>query len=201
MISRRRFLVAAAVTLSATAAAAYMAKPHIRELVLPKLDTRYPLGILQDSEMRSIVALGMTLVTRESTPSENFFIDYVNVITKNQHGFLREYQRAAAYLNATSTDQFGRGARFDFADLSLSQRDKVLEKLLWQYQGHDRIVRKVEKLVASRDAIALRMYVMNPLIEYYYRSTYGWAIVGYESFPGLPPRHPRAYTEQLVTKA
>jgi len=199
MISRRKFLLTAA-TVSAAAAAAYMAKPHLRQLILPKLDTAYPLGVLQDIEMRIIVVLGETLVAPESTPPVNFFIDYVNAVTQNQPGFLKEFQRAAALLDATSVDLFGQSARLRFAALPLTQRDKVLRALLWQYSGSDLIVPKVEKLAASRDALALRMYVMRPLIEHYYRSPYGWAIVGYESFPGRPPLDPRAYTRPIGDK-
>lgn len=193
MISRRKFLVAAA-TVSAAAAAGYVAKPHLRQLILPKLDTTYPLGVLQDIEMRNIVALGETLVAPGSTLPVDFFHDYVNAVTQSQPGFLKEYQRAAALLNATSADLFGQGARLHFADLPGARRDKVLQTQLWQYSGSDRIVPKVEELAASRDALALRMYVMSPLIEYYYYSPYGWAIVGYKSFPGRPPLDPRAYT-------
>lgn len=199
MINRRTFLLAAA-TVSAAAAAAYMAKPHLRQLILPKLDTAYPLGVLQDIEMRNIVALGATLAASESTPPVNFFIDYVNAVTQNQPGFLKEFQRAAVLLDATSVDLFGQSARLRFAALPLTQRDKVLRALLWRYSGSDLIVPKVEKLATSRDALALRMYVMGPLIEHYYRSPYGWVIVGYESFPGLPPLDPRAYTRPIGDK-
>ena len=196
MISRRKFLLAAA-SVSAAAAAAYMAKPHLRKLIQPGLDTTYPLGILQDTEMRNIAALGKTVVAPESMPPVNFFHDYVNAVTQSQRGFLKEYQRAAALLNATSAGLFGQGEAQQFADLPLSRCDKVLQSLLWQYSGVDRIVPKVEKLAASRDALALRMYVMGPLIEHYYRSPYGWAVVAYESSPGRPPLDARAYTRPV----
>lgn len=199
MISRRKFLVAAA-TVPAAAAAAYMARPYLRQLILPKLDTAYPLGILQDIEMRDIAALGETLVAPESMPPVNFFIDYVNAVTQNQPGFLKEYQHAAALLNTASADFLGKDARLHFAALSLPQRDKVLRALLWQYSGSDLIVPKVEKIVASQHVLALRKYVMSPLIRHYYRSPYGWAIVGYESFPGRPPLDPRAYTRPIGDK-
>jgi hypothetical protein len=189
-----------AATVSAAAAAAYMMRPHLRQLILPKLDSAYPLGVLQDIEMRNIVALGETLVVPEYTPPVDFFHDFVNAQTRSQPGFLKEYQRAAALLNATSADLFGQGAQLQFADLPAPRRDKVLQTQLWQYTGSDRIVPKVEKLAASRDVLALRIYVVSPLIEHYYRSPYGWAIVGYESFPGRPPHDPRAYTRPLSDK-
>lgn len=200
MISRRKFLVTAA-AVSAAAATAYMAKPHLRDLIFPKLDTTYPLGVLQDKEMRDIYALGKTLVSPESTPPASFFHDYVNAVTQSQHGFLKEYQRAVAYLNVLSTDLYGQGKRLHFADLSGPQRDEVLQTQLWRYPGSNRIAPRFEKITASRDALALRIYVMGPLIEHYCRSSYGWAIVGYESFPGRPPLDPMAYTRPIAEKS
>jgi hypothetical protein len=196
MISRRRLLLsAAAITAAAATGAAFVARPYLAKRLYPELDTAYPLGVLHDEEMRAVVALGETLVAPEIEPPVDFFHDYVNSVTQSQHGFLKEYQRAAALLNATSTGLFGQDARLQFSDLPRPRRDKVLRRLLWQYPGHDRIVRKVEKFMASQDALALRIHVMKPLIEHYYRSPYGWAVVGYDSFPGRPPLDPRVYTK------
>jgi hypothetical protein len=199
MINRRRFLLTTA-AITAAATGAYFARPRVAKLLHPELDTAYPLGVLSDDEMRTVVALGETLAAPQSVPPTDFFRDYVNTVTRSQHGFLKEYQRVPTLLNAASTKLFGQGARLNFADLHASRRDNVLKKLLWQYPGHDWIVSKVEKLAASSDALALRVYVMEPLIEHYYRSSYGWAVVGYESFPGRPPLDPRAYTRPLDEK-
>ena len=199
-MKRRKFLLATA-AVSATAVATYMARPYIRERLLPILDTTYPLGVLQDMEMRNIVALGEVVVAPGFVPPKDFFRDYVNSVTQKQHGFLKEYQRAAALLTRASAGLFGRDAtRLQFADLPLPGRDKALQGLLWRYSGSDWIMPKAEKIAASRDALALRMYVMGPLIEHYYRSSYGWGVVGYRSFPGQPPLDPRAYTKPLGDK-
>jgi len=197
MITRRVFLATAG-AVSATGVASYLAKPQLRQLLLPKLDITYPVGILQDTEMHTIVALGEALAAPQAIPPADFFRDYVNMVTKSRPGFLREYQRAAALLNATSADLFGRDVRPQFAELSAPQRDKVLQAQLYHYPGNDRVAAKLEKLSATRDALALRMYVMAPMIEYYYRSPYGWAVVGYKSLPGRPPLDPRTYTKSGV---
>jgi hypothetical protein len=81
--------------------------------------------------------------------------------------------------------------------MTRSERDAVLRKLLWQYRNGEEVRERLEKIAASRDALALRQYVMKPLIEHYYRSPDGWAVVGYDSFPGRPPLDPRAYTRPL----
>jgi hypothetical protein len=195
LMSRRQFLLsAAAITAAAATGVVVFARPYLAKQLHPKLDTAYPLGILNESEMRTFLALGDVLAAPAFRPPKDFFEDYVNQITQSKRGLLKEYQSAAALLNATSASLFGRGTAMTFAVLSVSARDEVLHKLLWQYSTQDRIVRKVEKISASREALALRMHVMEPLIEYYYRSLYGWSVVGYKSFPGRPPLDPRAYT-------
>lgn len=200
MISRRKFLLAAA-TVSAASVAAYVARPYLRRRLLPELDITHPLGVLPDENMRDIVALGETIVAPESMPPVKFFQDYVNAVTQSQRGFLKEYVRAAGLLNRTSANLFEQSkTRNRFAELSPAQRDKVLQALIWRYSGSDLITPKIEKLMASRDALALRIFIMEPLIQHYYRSPYGWAVVGYLSFPGRPPLDPKAYTRPLDDK-
>jgi hypothetical protein len=72
--------------------------------------------------------------------------------------------------------------------LEVQERGKVLETLLSQYSGDDYIMPKLEKLTSSRDALALRVYVMGPLLSHYYHSRYGWAVVGYQRFPSVRRR-------------
>jgi len=201
MITRRTFLLTG-IAVSAATATAYVARPYLSELVVPRLDTTYPLGVLQDAQMRNIVALGETVVAPAPLPPADFFRDYVNAITATQGGFLKEFRRASATLSIASARLFAQdGGLPEFADLPLARRDEVLRALLWQYPDQDFILRKLEKLAASRDALALRVHVMTPLIERYYRSSYGWAVVGYESFPGQPPSDPRAYTKPIGDKS
>ena len=177
------------------AAGALVARPQLSKLVRPSLDTTYPLGTLQDEEMRGILALGQTLAAPEAIPPAEFFEGFVNVATQGQPGMLKEYQRAVVSLNTTAARRFSRSAQF--ADLPAPERDEVLRTLLWQYPASDQLLRRVEVIVASRDALALRMYVMDPLLAYYYRSPFGWAVVGYRSYPGTPQFDPRAYTRPL----
>lgn len=198
MLNRRRFLLTVAAISTTVAAGVFIGRPHLAKLVRPKLDTSFPLGSLQDDEMHTIVALCKTLLWEVSVMPAKYFQDYVNAITNSEPGFLKEYQSAAKLLDATSKRLFARGAPLRFRDLSRTERDKVVQKLLWRYDASDRIVRKIEKIEATRDALALRIYVMKPLIKYYYRSAYGWAVVGYKSFPGRPPLDPRAYTRPLI---
>ena len=199
MINRRKFLLgSAAVSAAAVTGVAYIARPYLARELRPELDTAYPLGILRDREMRTFIALGETLSSPKSIPPADFFRDFVNAATKTQPGLLREYRRAAELLDASSSGLFREGGRRQFAGLPRSGRDQVLRTLLWRYSARDRVVRKLEKLAASRSALAFRIYIVKPLVEQYYRSSYGWAVVGYDSFPGRPPADPRAYTKPLV---
>jgi hypothetical protein len=194
MISRRQFLVGTAVVMSAAGTAAYIARPHLRRLIQPTLDTTYPLGLLNNKEALTIATLGLVLASPRSVPPLGFFREYVDFVTQSLPGFLREYQRSAALLDEISVHVIPQKSEGSFAHLTRNECDEVLGVLLWRYSGQDYIRPKLEKLFAGRDALALRTYVMQPMIEYYYRSLYGWAVVGYESFPGHPPPDPRAYT-------
>jgi hypothetical protein len=195
-LTRRKFLLMTGATVSVAAAAtgAYVARPYMSRRAHPKLDMSYPTGVLQDDEMRTIIALAEVLVPAEFTPPEDFFRGYVDWVTRGQPGYLKEYRGAARMLDATARSH-GKSALF--RELAVPERDELLRTLLWQYDADDRIVRKLEKVTASRDASALRQCIMNPMIQYYYRSPYGWAVVGYKHFPGVPPTDPRAYTRPL----
>lgn len=198
VINKKRRIFLFTTTAASTAiVGAYLARPYLSALLRPGLDENTPPGFLIKDEMRTIIALVEILVAQDSLPSESFFQDYVNEITANQKGYLKEYQNAAKLLNRTSTDLFKYEQTLGFDKLSIEARNKVLGHLLWQYDADDRVVRKLEKIEASKKALALRVFVMEPLIEHYYRSTFGWAVVGYTSFPGNPPHDPRAYTMPL----
>jgi hypothetical protein len=180
------------------ATGAYLARPYVRRRLRPELDLASPLGVAGEAEMSAIVALGETVCASAAQPPLEFFRDFANSVTQSQQGYLKEYQRAVLLLNRASAEISSQGevAR-PFADLPRSRRDQVLHALLWQYSGHDAVTPRLEKLVAARDAVALRLYVVEPLIDHYYRSPYGWAVVGYKSSPGRPPPDPRAYTRPL----
>jgi len=196
VVTRRQFLLltGAATSAALVTAAAYVGRPFLSRRAYPKLDKTYPLGSLQDSEMRTVLALGEVLVPAKHAPPEQFFREYINRVTQTQPGYLREYQCTVKLLDATSRS-FSKGK--PFRDLTTRERDKVLEALLWRYDKNDlTIIRKVEKYATSRDATALRKYIVTPMIDYYYRSPYGWAVVGYTSFPGVPPADPMVYTRR-----
>jgi hypothetical protein len=193
MINRRRLLIAAA-AVSATATAAYVAKPYLRKQLRPELDTAYPLGDLKDAEMRDIVALGETLAAPGFLPPADFIAGYVTAVTQSRPGYLKEYRSAVALLAQAGARHYGSRA---FADLTAEQRDQTLQKVLWRYSGDDHLTPKIEKILTSRNSLALRIYVVSPLIEHYYRSPYAWRAMGYESFPGTPPLDPRAYTKPI----
>jgi hypothetical protein len=187
VVSRRGFLVTAAVV-SAAVAGTYVARPHLRKLILPELDTAFPVGKLNGDEMGTILALGEVLAAPQFVPEGDFFRDHVDETTQTKPGLLKEYRRAAALLNAKSSDLLGGGAPRRFVDLVRQDRDKVLEALLSHYSGDDQIMPKLEKLTSSRNALALRVFVVGPLLAHYYRSRYGWAVVGYRRFPSVRRR-------------
>ncbi len=192
-VTRRRFLLLTG-SAAFVAAGAYVARPYLSKRAHPILDTAYPLGTLRDDEMLTVIAFGEVLVPAAFTPPGNFFREFVDRTTQTQPGYLKEYQRAVRLLDTTAPS-FSKVKLF--RDLTVPERDKVLQALLWRYDAGDKIISKFEKFATSRDASALRQYIMSPLIAYYYRSPYGWAVVGYKHFPGVPPADPMAYTRPL----
>lgn len=194
MISRRGFLVVGAGLAAAAVGGAYLARPRLRRMLDPELDLSSPPGVLDEADARTIAALGETLAAPQSVPPQEFFLEELNRLTQTQAGYLKEFQRAAALLNATAGKLFGEQTARRFESLSRKDRDAVLDRLLWRYRGGEHARSRLEKVAASREALALRRFVMRPLIEHYYRSPYGWAVVGYESYPGRPPSDPLAYT-------
>jgi hypothetical protein len=196
VVTRRRFLLltGAAASAALVAAGAHVARPYLSKRAHPQLDKTYPLGMLREDEMSTAIALGEVLVPAKFTPPADFFREYVNWVTQTQAGYLREYERAVRLLDTTAHST---AKASPFRDLTVPERNAVLQMLLWRYDIGDEVISRLEKFATSRDASALRQYVVTPMLEYYYRSPDGWAVVGYKHFPGVPAADPLAYTKPL----
>jgi len=192
--SRRVFLATAVTGVVMVAAGAYVARPHLSKRAHPVLNVTSSRGVLQADEMQTVIALGETLAPSKFMLPQDFFREFVDDVTRTRPGLLKEYQGAVQLLD-THAQGFGDATRFHA--LASSARDEVLRALLWHYDAGNATARKLEGFATSRDVSALRIYVMDPMIEHYYRSPLGWAVVGYKSFPGMPPGNARAYTEPL----
>ena len=140
----------------------------------PRLDATAP-GVLSEREMRTIVAFTAVLAEgRELTAREaGYVVEHVADRAGKTPGYLGLYRKTAGLLD--------RLAGASFADLQLEQR----ASLMVRYRLTDSDVRIREYLLPwGREALGVRTMAVPDLIGCYYLSPAGWAVVGYEAFPG-----------------
>jgi hypothetical protein len=161
-------------------------KQAVEARVRPQLDASSPTGALPDRERDTLVAFGESLaVGRRFSPAERrAFIEEVDDQTRTTPGQLAVYRMTAGLLD--------RLTRESFATLDIRDRAELLARhALTSYP-----VRTRECLLAfRRQELAVRALATPALIVAYYRSAAGWAVVGYDTFPGRcgdPLRYTRA---------
>ncbi|HEY7602024.1 MAG TPA: hypothetical protein VIB60_05925, partial [Methylomirabilota bacterium] len=158
----------------------------VAERIRPGLDTGAPTGALPDPARDTLVAFGEILaVGRPLSPGERLaFLEEVDDQARTVPGQLAAYAMAAGLLDRLA------GTRF--AALDLRQRVELLVRHgLTSYPARTR-----ECLWPfRREELAVRELAAPALITAYYRSAAGWAVVGYDVFPGRcgdPVRYTRA---------
>lgn len=100
------------------------------------------------------------------------------------------YRRGVRLLEQSSRRHHGRS----FSKLSLLKRDRLLHWLFVPYPHEERlpewvrrvrvIPHKLSLLLEMGDFRTLRHYVMPELLSWYYTTGRGWAVVGWNDFPG-----------------
>jgi hypothetical protein len=196
-MNRRRFLgLAAGGAAGGILGASLLAKGRgaveaiVSRIVDVRLDVDANLGLLTEDEMRTILALAEVLVPpAPGAPAwgTDPIRDHVNRTTSGRRGYLPEYRKAVRLLQRES-------ASTSFADRTLEERDRVVEAILWRYSGRDQRTFRRERFLVSKGRRAFRAFVVHDLLQAYYRSPVGWAIVGYGHYPGSPAADPRDYT-------
>ena len=132
-------------------------------------------GDLSEKEMESLISLAEVLVDeKDLTQDERDCVHaHVGDRTQNDPGYLTLYRLTVARFDGLAASPFSvrsRGERRYLAEQSgLLNRRINNREWLYPFGKEDRMIR----------AIALP-----DLIEGYYRSAAGWAVVGYSVFPG-----------------
>jgi hypothetical protein len=172
-------------------------KKLVARLINPQLDKDSPLGILSEEEMKTIIALsGILIPTAEKFGiNEEFIRNHVNYKTNNVKGYLKEYRNAVRLLEEASKKVIS-GDR-EFYELNLSERDRVLESILWRYSSNEVIKSRLERILVSKRNMAFRDFVVRDILAAFKGSPVGWFIVGYSHYPGVPSTDPRDYTAPL----
>ncbi len=126
--------------------------------------------------MENLVALAEVLVQgRALSASERAdLVESINDRTLSTPGYLSLYRLTARLLD--------RLAQTRFPDLSLPQRAEIVLRHRLVPDGEPGTSSPPPS--SSDPEAAVRVLAVPELIASYYRSPAGWAVVGYESFPG-----------------
>jgi hypothetical protein len=139
------------------------------------LDPAPGTGSLSTPEMEDLVAFGEVVVEgRTFAPAERrYLLEHIEDRTRRSPGDLARYRAAAKTLDRMAAKRF--------ASLELRERlDLTARHGLagWRRQPQD------DPSLSSPEIRTLRTRIVPDLIRGYYASPAGWAVVGYESFPG-----------------
>jgi hypothetical protein len=143
--------------------------------VRPRLDSSSLTGTLSDGERENIVAFGEILAVgkRLSAIERLHFIEQVDDQTRTTPGYLTLYRMTANLLD--------RLAQSNFSTLDIHDRTELLVR--HHFTSYEVSTREC-LLAFRRQELAIRVLAVPGLIAGYYRSAAGWAVVGYETFPG-----------------
>jgi len=198
MINRRGILIAGGAGITAAGSGAivgvaggWQLRQYLSNRATPFLDYNQPGGILTKPDLSTMTNLGHTVSASKSLAPDAFWHEFINQVTKYQNGYLDLYGRLAALLNDSAQNL----QRSKFTQMSRNQCDAVLRELLDTYSGSESQARRLEAFRTTRLVSSLRELVIGPMLQHYYRSSYGWRVVGYSAHPGIPQPHLLAYTE------
>lgn len=131
-----------------------------------------PLSI---AEVDDLVALGELLVEgRALTSGERLYlVEHIEEQTRRNPGYVSLYRSAASILTRLGGRRF---ARLEVRDrIDLIARHRLTAPVEDRAQDPDPL---------AADMRALRTQAIPDLIRGYYASPAGWAVVGYDTFPG-----------------
>lgn len=180
-MTRRRLLQFLGLVVGVIVAALIAWRPsslvrRIAEALGPRLDASSPTGALSPAELATVVAFGEILVDGGTLPplERGYLVEHVDDRTRRVPGFLALYRMTAELLD-------GLAAGASFATLAADER----VRLVTEHRLTAAEVATRELLVPfSRRQLTVRAMAVPDLMVGYYASPAGWAVVGYETFPG-----------------
>jgi Gluconate 2-dehydrogenase subunit 3 len=200
-LARRRFLRSLALapvvgTLAVSGLGSAGLTSRIRKPFQPRLRNS-PRGSLRDDEFRNIAAFGEVLIPADDTPGvdEAWVRDYVDRQTTARAGWLEEYRSAASLLDRLASEA---GQREPFSTLPFSVRDSIVRQ---SFPGNGTFAQWVFQLsictTPGRQKMRAWTLVARDLIDGFYGSPGGWAVIGYTNYPGTAAQDPRGYTQAV----
>jgi hypothetical protein len=179
-MTRRQF-VAACLVFAAGVLALALAWPirpfrrAVVRLLHPRLDARSLRGSLSPDEMRTVVAFAEVLVDppQWSDVDRTVIRDHVQYRTERGAGYLALYRMTAQLLEDRA------GGRFAEVDRAARTR------LVVEHGFAPKPLAPVDYFIAfDRRVLAVRTLAAAGLLEGYYDSAAGWAVVGHRRAPG-----------------
>lgn len=179
-MTRRRLLQLLGLVVGAIVAALIAWRPwafvrRIAAAIRPRLDLSSPTGALSPAELATVVAFGEILVDGGTLPplARGYLVEHIDDRTRRSPGFLALYRTTAEVLDGLAGAPFSTLAADECARLTTDHRLTVAD------------VTTRELLVPfSRQKLTVRTLAVPDLLLGYYASPAGWAVVGYEIFPG-----------------
>lgn len=163
---------------------------RIRRIFDPTLESLGPGRPLDDRVVTTLHALLQVLADDADLP-RSLVESTVQRRAARDLAQMREYVAGARLLDARSRDRFGRA----FAEVTLDERDQVLRGMLPDHPSPElesplrrrlRLTSYNLHLVLSWPAHRrFRSFVVADLLSAYYTTARGWAVVGYDEFPGF----------------
>jgi hypothetical protein len=147
----------------------------VARLLHPRLDARSPRGSLSPDELNTVVAFAEVLVDPPQwTDADRTAVrDDVRYRTERKAGYLALYRMTAQLLEHRA------GGRF--AELDRAARTR----LVIEHELAPKPLAPLDYLSAfDRRALAVRTLAAAGLIEDYYDTAAGWAVMGYRRAPG-----------------
>lgn len=132
-------------------------------------------GTLSEAEMEDLVAFGEVLVEGRTLAftERAFLFENIENRTTGSPEYVSFYRTAASTLNRVAGRRFSR--------LEIRERLEVITRhglAGWRHQSGE------DPGLSSPEIHTLRRRVVPDLVRSYYNSPAGWAVVGYERFPG-----------------
>lgn len=141
----------------------------------PQPSSTAPAGPLSPQDMQTLVAFGEVLLEGRSLPAaeRTQLVEYIGYRVRSDPGVLLVYQMTATVLNDLTSNRF--------PTLDVPARTKIMARHGLVPDGGQP---SESPLLYQRAALAIRTFVAPDMILGYYGSPAGWAIVGYQAFPG-----------------
>jgi hypothetical protein len=163
---------------------------RLKARLQPRLDIGAGTGVLTADEHRTVHALLQVLAGDAEAPAEPCRA-HVDGDTSRTPGLLAEFRSAVTSLDAGAA-ALEPGTKF--ADLDLVRRDQVLRSIVKPFPHPESeppwrrlsglTSDNLDLLLSPRWRRRFREHVVRNLLGYFHRSARGWAIVGYEDYPG-----------------